>query len=497
MTKKSAAGMAQDAVNTAAGAVHDAATGAVNARGAAAHAMHDAAAAASKAADELKNSVKGMFPGKTDKADIADKHGSLKDKIQENLDKIQGKGHDKHDTLKDKLQENLGKIHGKAQENLDKVGKMTGMAQEQVDKAHAKAQEKMDKAHGKAKEKVDKAHGKAKEKLDQAQEKAGHMGGIGDKFSGIQDKIYEKIHGKPHPETFQEKLQAKLQNLGIFGNGGHSSHHGHSGHHEHHAGVLPWLAVPSAAIFIALAVVIFSMFLLKRKPLLAKKLKQWVMTMAQKAKGGQCHQSTILICGPVDAGKTLLFHTLSNGKSQDTQTSMEENVETFKIHPKVLGDNKPNLSDFQFEFIDFPGHPSQELKLTKYVPRIQGVILLVDASSNDSCIRGAKMLYSFLEKKKFSMKKVPILVCANKVDLNNANSMSMIREKVLDELNKLKESQTTMENLGKHDEDIITVGKPGEKLTWENLNSISFGQISVKEGNLKDVLNFLGSIHKH
>jgi len=97
--------------------------------------------------------------------------------------------------------------------------------------------------------------------------------------------------------------------------------------------------------------------------------------------------------------------------------------------------------------------------------------------------------------KKFADRQTPVLVCANKSDMTDVQSMFAIREKFLRELNNLKESRTTMESIETNEEATVPVGKSGEVLGWEGFTSpISFGQISVKDGNLTDVLDFLEAL---
>jgi signal recognition particle receptor subunit beta len=252
---------------------------------------------------------------------------------------------------------------------------------------------------------------------------------------------------------------------------------------SHHS--FPYLTMPYMTVLISLFLVLLTVLFFMRKKSF-KPVRDWLSAMNTFKLNNKC---TVLICGPVDSGKTVLFHTLSGGKYESTQTSMEINKDTFTIDKNLITDRK-KLENIQFEFIDFPGHPSQELQLGKSLAKIQGVILLVDASSSDSYLSGAKLLYSLLEKKGFTNNKIPVLICANKTDLSDAQTMVAIRGKMLDELNKLKETRPT-ENLEKNDE-IVPVGKTDERFTWENLgSSVSFGQISAKTGNVRDVLDFL------
>jgi len=100
-----------------------------------------------------------------------------------------------------------------------------------------------------------------------------------------------------------------------------------------------------------------------------------------------------------------------------------------------------------------------------------------------------------MEKKGFLSKKIPVLICANKIDLDSSQPVNAVRQKMLDELNKMKETRPTMENIEKREEDITSIGKSGERLSWDNLGlTVSFGQISAKQGNVTDVLDFLEGI---
>jgi signal recognition particle receptor subunit beta len=263
------------------------------------------------------------------------------------------------------------------------------------------------------------------------------------------------------------------------------------------------------ALFLTLFIVLLSALYFMRRKNLPAPVRRWMLKTRTFLMNRQKmimswpiwnsilyrnRKCAVLICGPTDAGKTVLLHTLSGTKIQPTQTSMEENMATFRIPEEVLGDKKQMLCNTEFEFIDFPGQTAQEFQLAKYIPRIKGVILLVDASSNDSYMRGAKMLYSLLENKEFIKKQIPVLICANKTDLSDAQTMTAIRTKILEELNKLRDSPLNVNTIEK-DNEISSIGKAGERLTWENLgSSVSFGQISAKTGNVRDAIDFLEGI---
>ncbi|ETO18950.1 hypothetical protein RFI_18293 [Reticulomyxa filosa] len=285
------------------------------------------------------------------------------------------------------------------------------------------------------------------------------------------------------------------------------------------------LGFSSAAVIVALIIVVITVVLLRNK-------SGTVITSVK---------ATVLLHGPIDSGKTLLFYTLLNGKLQPTQTSMEENVEVMKIHPQILHDSdNESLSKYKFELIDFPGHSSQETKLNQFIPRVTAVILLLDPSSSDFCATGAKFgakalnhaacIFSplvfilfvhpiSLSQIKHSLQNVVLIARTQKFCKQESPDFDFERNvfnffffncyfsmkrisfifcflKIYIWIsNKLKESQSTMTSIQNEEDETTTIGKPGEDLTWEDLpSSISFGRISVKEKNLTDVLHFFATL---
>jgi signal recognition particle receptor subunit beta len=326
--------------------------------------------------------------------------------------------------------------------------------------------------------------------------KTGSMESAKSAASNAADYVKDTMKG-----TFKESF------MDWFWSGSGSKHKDKHRYHHEKSGFFHFFSLWHLALFFTLFIILLSgLYFMRRKTLPPLVRRMWVRTrtwmmhrrtmIMNMSIWNRYRKSHVLICGPVDAGKTVLLHSLAGTKIQPTQTSMEENVVTFKIPAHVLGDKKQALYNTEFEFIDFPGHPSQEFQLNKYIPNIKGVILLVDASSSDSYMRGAKMLYTFFENGQFVKKQIPILICANKTDLSDAQTMTAIRTKILDELNKLRDSPLNVNTIEKENhEGIALIGKAGERLTWENIGTpVSFGQISAKTGNVRDVIDFLEGI---
>src|SRR4051812_48688484 len=69
---------------------------------------------------------------------------------------------------------------------------------------------------------------------------------------------------------------------------------------------------------------------------------------------------SMLIYGPMNSGKTLLYYKLKTNQAKQTVSSMRENASKFIAAPL----KSMNSASKSYRFIDFPGHPSQKYKLT-------------------------------------------------------------------------------------------------------------------------------------
>ena len=80
--------------------------------------------------------------------------------------------------------------------------------------------------------------------------------------------------------------------------------------------------------------------------------------------------TTVVLCGPSNSGKTVLFHRIMNQKAVATVTSIEMNHE---------------LLDNNIRLVDYPGHPSLRSNLLELLKNISSelrVILVLDSSKS-------------------------------------------------------------------------------------------------------------------
>lgn len=155
----------------------------------------------------------------------------------------------------------------------------------------------------------------------------------------------------------------------------------------------------------------------------------WLLTSRRTQKG-----STIVVAGPVNAGKTTLFYQLKDGTVHNGMVaSMQENGATCPIK----GTTKA------VRLVDIPGHASFRHKLESSVKDACGIVFLVDAVEvTPHRVEAAELLYEILVNSAVQKSRTPILIACNKMDLEmDAHSVDFIRktlEKQVDSMRKTK-----------------------------------------------------------
>ena len=84
---------------------------------------------------------------------------------------------------------------------------------------------------------------------------------------------------------------------------------------------------------------------------------------------------TIVILGECGAGKTVLFHQLVAGVAPRTVTSMAPTERRCVLHG--AGGDTP-----QYLFVDMPGHQRLREQLERHLPRVRGIVFVVDCGAS-------------------------------------------------------------------------------------------------------------------
>jgi len=211
--------------------------------------------------------------------------------------------------------------------------------------------------------------------------------------------------------------------------------------------------------------------------------------LALRKKGAK--GNTVLLLGLNSSGKTVLFQQLRDGSYVNTVTSMKENEDTYI--PTKLGLKK------EIHVVDIPGSLRLRPKLKDFVPITRGIIFLIDSVEFDNDARNiSEFLHSLFTTKQISKKKIPVLIACNKQD--NVTAMKKLYIKVIlqKELDKFKQTKRSIpDQLQDESSEEITLGVEGEPFAFHQLdNEVSFGECSSKQGEIKEIVEFIDQILK-
>ena len=113
---------------------------------------------------------------------------------------------------------------------------------------------------------------------------------------------------------------------------------------------------------------------------------------------------TVVLTGPMAAGKTLLFFRLLQSAPRPTVTSMKENIATLP----------PPLS---LRLVDVPGHPSQAHALHAHLPAARAIVFVLTRDSLTSSTSpggAAGLLFELLSSAALQQGRRPLLLLLNR-----------------------------------------------------------------------------------
>jgi len=197
-------------------------------------------------------------------------------------------------------------------------------------------------------------------------------------------------------------------------------------------------------------------------------LTLFILYLWTRKKGGR---TAVLIAGPCDVGKTVLFSRLVNnfsGKAIDTFTSMQENLGHY-----ILAGGK------QVTVVDMPGHERIRFAaLDKHKASALGVVYVVDASTIKHQIRdAAEFLFKILSDPVMHSNRTPVLVACNKQDLSlTAKGSSVIEREMTKEIGLLRETHArlldgTNADTAGNAADHVFLGKEGKDFEFSDLKA--------------------------
>lgn len=207
------------------------------------------------------------------------------------------------------------------------------------------------------------------------------------------------------------------------------------------------------------------------------------------------HRNAILILGPSDSGKTLLFCQLLRQNTYETFTSMKENEGKYSIFKKDKNHNsKEEMTVKKMVICDIPGNDRIRYSaLEKRKEKAKAIIYVIDSSTIKQKLRdSAEYLFNVLREPCLHRAGVPVLVVINKQDLfYKAKGSEPIKKELEKEINILRETKSKMLPVSSGNppkESEIYLGKKGKDFEFSDLtNEIKFLEASAKDPTwLKD-----------
>jgi len=194
-------------------------------------------------------------------------------------------------------------------------------------------------------------------------------------------------------------------------------------------------------------------------------------------RGSSKKRSTILLMGPCDAGKSLLFLRLVHKQFAMTCTSMKENKGHFiaKIKDKIL------------TVLDIPGHERLRTQfLDEYGSSALGIVFVVDSSTiSRLTVRDvADFLYTILSDPVVFKNKPRVLVACNKQDHDMAKRQTAVKSMLETEINTLRKTRSgRLESIdGDSGSDSIYLGLQDRDFEFSHMGSfkVSFAECNAK-----------------
>ncbi|KAK8483260.1 hypothetical protein V6N11_028536 [Hibiscus sabdariffa] len=175
-----------------------------------------------------------------------------------------------------------------------------------------------------------------------------------------------------------------------------------------------------------------------------------------------------------------LAEELRDGSShQGTVTSMEPNESTFVLHSDSNKKRKAKI----VRLVDVPGHSRLQPKLDEFLPHAAGIVFVVDSLEFlPNCGLASEYLYDILTKASMVKKKIPILICCNKMHL-----IYLLLPFCND---KLRASRSAI--LAADISNDFTLGVPGEAFSFSQCrNKVTVAESSGLTGEVAQVEQFI------
>jgi len=220
------------------------------------------------------------------------------------------------------------------------------------------------------------------------------------------------------------------------------------------------------------------------------------LTVVFILRGSSKRRSTILLMGPCDGGKSLMFLRLVHKCFAMTCSSQKDNKGHFIAKDKIL------------TMVDIPGHERLRAQyLDEYGGSALGIVFVVDSStiSRKTVADVAEFLYTILTDPMIFKNCPRVLIACNKQDHDMAKRQTAVKSMLETEMNTLRKTRSGRLESTSDDfsSDSIFLGREDRDFEFSHLGAmkVSFaecvGKSEAEEGddfNLKEVTAWLEEI---
>lgn len=202
--------------------------------------------------------------------------------------------------------------------------------------------------------------------------------------------------------------------------------------------------------------------------------------------------TTILLMGPSNSGKSLLFSKLYlNALSKnDAEICMEKKIETVMSiecsscivpldHESVYNSKKALL-------VDLPGHSRLSWKLNDWTSKASSILFLLDSQCSPALLKtAAESLYSILTNQVLVKRKVSVKLVCTKTDLDAAKSVQEVCRLLEGEMERVRASKANDMLDQQEEEGHEYLGYEGEAFSFDHVvNPISWARISLTKDDV-------------
>ncbi|GFE52643.1 signal recognition particle receptor beta subunit, putative [Babesia ovis] len=193
-------------------------------------------------------------------------------------------------------------------------------------------------------------------------------------------------------------------------------------------------------------------------------------------------QSTVVICGPSESGKTALLLYLTRGKYVQSQTSQSVNKVSLKVGAKMVS------------VIDTPGSFRLLPESMKYIEQAQALVFVVDSSDKQSFKMAAQLLVDIILNPKIIAARPRMLFLANKKDVIGSRDVEAVLHFVqldAERILKAYKSESHMKKIPNETMPLLQSLTQGTFSIEHTPLQVTLGTSSVSSGNVDDVLKFM------